>query len=83
MAQSVKGTRDLFGGELDWFQRIEDTVRRAFHRHGYSEIRTPILEEIEVFKRSVGESSDIVHKEMYDFLDKGKRHVIEKTKEHA
>ncbi|NTV73220.1 MAG: histidine--tRNA ligase, partial [Holophaga sp.] len=75
MAQSVKGTRDLFGGELDWFQRIEDTVRRAFHRHGYSEIRTPILEEIEVFKRSVGESSDIVHKEMYDFFDKGKRHV--------
>jgi histidyl-tRNA synthetase len=75
MAQSVKGTRDLFGNELDWFQRIEDTARRAFHRHGYSEIRTPILEEIEVFKRSVGESSDIVHKEMYDFFDKGKRHV--------
>jgi len=75
MAQSVKGTRDLFGNELDWFQRIEDTARRAFHRHGYWEIRTPILEEIEVFKRSVGESSDIVHKEMYDFFDKGKRHV--------
>jgi len=75
MAQSVKGTRDLFGNELDWFQRIEDTARRTFHRHGYWEIRTPILEEIDVFKRSVGESSDIVHKEMYDFLDKGKRHV--------
>ncbi|BDU78595.1 histidine--tRNA ligase [Mesoterricola sediminis] len=75
MAQSVKGTRDLFGKELDWFQRIEDTARRAFHRHGYREIRTPILEEIEVFKRSVGESSDIVHKEMYDFVDKGGRHV--------
>ena len=75
MVQSVKGTRDLFGNELDWFQRIEDTARRAFHRHGYWEIRTPILEEIDVFKRSVGESSDIVHKEMYDFLDKGKRHV--------
>ncbi len=75
MAQSVKGTRDLFGNELEWFQRIEDTARRAFHRHGYSEIRTPILEEIEVFKRSVGESSDIVHKEMYDFKDKGDRHV--------
>jgi histidyl-tRNA synthetase len=75
MAQSVKGTRDLFGNELKWFQRIEDTARRAFQRHGYSEIRTPILEEIDVFKRSVGESSDIVHKEMYDFLDKGNRHV--------
>lgn len=75
MAQSVKGTRDLFGNDVRWFQRIEDTARRAFHRHGYGEIRTPILEEIEVFKRSVGESSDIVHKEMYDFMDKGNRHV--------
>ena len=75
MAQSVKGTRDLFGNELRWFQHIEDTAKRAFQRHGYAEIRTPILEDIEVFKRSVGESSDIVHKEMYDFLDKGGRHV--------
>jgi histidyl-tRNA synthetase len=75
MAQSVKGTRDLFGNDIAWFQRIEDTARRAFLRHGYGEIRTPILEEIEVFKRSVGESSDIVHKEMYDFRDKGDRHV--------
>ena len=75
MAQSVKGTRDLFGNELRWFQHIEDTAKRAFQRHGYAEIRTPILEDIEVFKRSVGESSDIVHKEMYDFQDKGGRHV--------
>lgn len=75
MAQSVKGTRDLFGVEMKWFQTIEDTARRVFAAHGYGEIRTPILEEIEVFKRGVGESSDIVHKEMYDFLDKGGRHV--------
>lgn len=76
MAQSVKGTRDLFGNEVKWFQRIEDTAHRMFRRHGYEEIRTPILEEIEVFKRSVGESSDIVNKEMYDFVDKGGRHVV-------
>ena len=76
MAQSVKGTRDLLGNEMKWFQRIEDTARRIFHRHGYEEIRTPILEEIDVFKRSVGESSDIVNKEMYDFVDKGGRHVV-------
>ena len=75
MAQSVKGTRDLFGNDVRWFQHIEETARRVFQRHGYEEIRTPILEEIEVFKRSVGESSDIVHKEMYDFMDKGNRHV--------
>jgi histidyl-tRNA synthetase len=76
MAQAVKGTRDLFGNEMKWFQRIEDTARRVCSRHGYEEIRTPILEEIEVFKRSVGESSDIVNKEMYEFMDKGGRHVV-------
>nr|WP_320131417.1 histidine--tRNA ligase [uncultured Holophaga sp.] len=76
MAQSVKGTRDLFGNDVRWFQHIEEKARKCFHAHGYEEIRTPILEEIEVFKRSVGESSDIVHKEMYDFMDKGNRHVV-------
>jgi histidyl-tRNA synthetase len=68
--------RDLFGGELRWFQHIEDTARRVFGRHGYGEIRTPILEELDVFKRSVGESSDIVNKEMYQFTDKGGREVV-------
>ncbi len=76
MAQSVKGMRDLFGKELRWFQRIEDTARRAFERHGYREIRTPILEESEVFHRGVGESSDIVSKEMYEFTDRGGRKVV-------
>ena len=75
MAQSVKGTRDLFGNELRWFQHIERTTRRAFSRHGYTEIRTPILEDISIFQRSIGESSDIIHKEMYDFIDKGGRHI--------
>jgi histidyl-tRNA synthetase len=76
MAQSVKGMRDLFGAEMRWFQHIEETARRVFGRHGYGEIRTPILEELEVFKRSVGESSDIVNKEMYQFTDKGGRDVV-------
>jgi histidyl-tRNA synthetase len=74
-SSSVKGMRDLFGGELAWFQRIEDTAARTFARHGYREIRTPILEHTEVFKRSVGDSSDIVNKEMYEFEDKGGRSV--------
>ena len=76
MAQSVKGMRDLFGAELRWFQHIEETARRVFGQHGYGEIRTPILEELDVFKRSVGESSDIVNKEMYQFTDKGGREVV-------
>lgn len=76
MAQSVKGMRDLFGAELRWFQHIEETARRVFGRHGYGEIRTPILEELEVFHRSVGETSDIVNKEMYEFTDRGGRQVV-------
>lgn len=76
MAQSVKGMRDLFGAELRWFQHIEETAHRVFGRHGYGEIRTPILEELDVFKRSVGESSDIVNKEMYEFADRGGRQVV-------
>jgi len=76
MAQSVKGMRDLFGAELRWFQHIEETARRVFGRHGYGEIRTPILEDLDVFKRSVGESSDIVNKEMYQFTDRGGREVV-------
>ncbi|MCL1893308.1 MAG: histidine--tRNA ligase [Holophagaceae bacterium] len=76
MVLAVKGTRDLFGTELQWFQWIESICHRCMQCHGYSEIRTPILEELEVFKRSVGESSDIINKEMYDFIDKGGRHVV-------
>jgi histidyl-tRNA synthetase len=76
MAQSVKGMRDLYGSELRAFRVVEDTARAAFARHGYEEIRTPILEYTEVFKRSVGESSDIVNKEMYAFKDRGDREVV-------
>lgn len=75
MSSSVKGMRDLLGDELRWFQRIEESAHRIFSAHGYREIRTPILEYTEVFKRSVGDSSDIVNKEMYEFLDKGDRSV--------
>jgi len=75
MTQSVKGTRDLFDNELNWFQHIECAAKHIFKKHGYKEIRTPILEDINIFKRSIGESSDIVHKEMYDFIDKGGRHI--------
>ena len=75
MAQSVKGTRDLFGNELTGSSTSRIPPGGPSAATATGEIRTPILEEMEVFKRSVGESSDIVHKEMYDFLDKGGRHV--------
>jgi histidyl-tRNA synthetase len=68
--KSVKGTRDLLPPETRLWAAVEETARRVFGTYGYEEIRTPVLEETDLFVRSVGETTDIVGKEMYTFLDK-------------
>jgi histidyl-tRNA synthetase len=68
--KSVKGTRDFLPPETRLWSAVEETARRVFDTYGYEEIRTPVLEETDLFVRSVGESTDIVGKEMYTFLDK-------------
>ncbi|HXO20743.1 MAG TPA: histidine--tRNA ligase [Thermoanaerobaculia bacterium] len=68
--QSVKGTRDLLPPETAVWAAVEAVARRVFGIYGYGEIRTPVLEETELFVRGVGESTDIVGKEMYTFADK-------------
>ena len=73
--QKPRGTIDYFGSELDNLKYIEDTIKHLAFLYGYSEIRTPIFEHTEVFIRSVGESSDIVTKEIYNFKDKGGRDI--------
>src|SRR3989338_130377 len=73
--ESVKGMEDLFFGEVEKWQFLEDLSRTFFEAHGFREIRTPIVELVELFKRSIGEASDIVHKEMYAFEDRGGRHL--------
>lgn len=72
---SVKGTRDLLPPETRLFRRVEEVAAAVFALHAFEEIRTPVLEPTELFVRSVGESSDIVHKEMYTFVDRGGRSV--------
>lgn len=67
---SVKGTRDLLPAETAVWAAVEATARRVFGSYGYGEIRTPVLEETELFVRGVGETTDIVGKEMYTFADK-------------
>lgn len=69
----VKGTRDLLPTETAVWAAVETTARQVFERYGYGEVRTPILEETELFVRGVGEATDIVGKEMYTFVDKGGR----------
>ena len=73
--QRPKGTNDILPGESEKWQTIEQTARKLFDQYQFHEIRTPIFEHIEVISRSVGDTTDIVTKEMYDFHDKGDRHI--------
>ncbi len=69
--QPVRGTHDFLPEDMRRFRRVVDTARAAAERYGYLEIATPIFEFSEVFKRTLGDTSDIVTKEMYSFADKG------------
>ena len=68
--RAVKGTRDLLPPESEKYAAVEAIAREVFAGYGYGEVRTPVLESTELFARSVGETTDIVHKEMYTFLDR-------------
>lgn len=67
----VKGFNDILPGDSSLWQFIEETARRVFSRYGFSETRVPIVEKTELFCRSIGDTTDIVEKEMYTFSDKG------------
>lgn len=71
--QKPKGTQDLLPGVVERWQYIEETARHLCRRFNYKEVRTPIFEQTELFRRGVGETSDVVEKEMYTFDDKGNR----------
>ncbi len=73
--QKPKGTVDILPDQIMVWQKIEKIARRVFRAYGYQGVRTPLFENYNVFVRSVGDTSDIVTKEMYDFDDKGGRHI--------
>lgn len=73
--QRPKGTNDILPGNSEKWQFLEETARLLFQDYRFQEIRTPLFEHYEVVARSVGDTSDIVSKEMYDFYDKGQRHI--------
>lgn len=75
MINVPKGTKDVLPSESYKWQYVENTARETARIFGASEIRTPTFEHTEVFLRGVGETTDIVNKEMYTFLDKGGRSV--------
>lgn len=71
--QGFPGMDDILPGEIEKWQWIEEKARVFFDASGFKEIRTPILEPTELFVRSIGRASDIVHKEMFSFKDRGER----------
>jgi histidyl-tRNA synthetase len=68
--QAVRGMNDILPDETPTWQYLEETARRLLAAYGYSEIRLPVVEKTELFKRSIGEVTDIVEKEMYTFEDR-------------
>jgi histidyl-tRNA synthetase len=68
---AVKGFNDILPDESGRWQYIEQTARRVFELNGFGEIRVPVMEKTELFCRSIGDTTDIVEKEMYTFTDKG------------
>jgi histidyl-tRNA synthetase len=66
----IKGTKDIFGEEVKYWEYIENTAKKLFKIYGYKEIRTPLIEKTELFSRGIGQETDIVQKEMYTFDDK-------------
>ncbi len=72
---AIKGFSDILPGEVEVWQAVEATARQIFKAYNFSEIRIPILEKTELFSRSIGETTDIVEKEMYTFEDRDSRSV--------
>ena len=73
--KAIRGMNDLLPGTSGTWRFVESTVRDVIESYGYQEIRVPILEQTELFRRSIGEVTDIVEKEMYTFLDRNEESV--------
>lgn len=73
LTTAPRGTQDILPGQVEKFHHVEDTFRRICRLHSFQEIRTPMFEHTELFKRAVGEETDIVQKETYTFNDRSDR----------
>ncbi|HHY64469.1 MAG TPA: histidine--tRNA ligase, partial [Clostridiaceae bacterium] len=73
--QAPKGTRDILPEEVNQWNYVEQVFSDVCRKFGYSEIRIPVFEHTELFQRGVGDTTDIVQKEMYTFPDKAGRSI--------
>ena len=76
MIQKIKGTMDILPSETPLFRYIEGVMREEAEKYGYGEIRTPTFENTELFVRGVGDTTDVVQKEMYTFADREENRSI-------
>lgn len=76
MISRLRGTYDILPADIEYWHFIEEKARVLFDNANYAEMRTPIIEQKELFQRGVGQSTDIVNKEMYSFKDQGKRDLV-------
>lgn len=74
--QRPRGTQDILPDQTPIWHRVEAAAHRVAQSYGYREIRTPVFEHAEVFRRGVGDATDIVEKEMYEFEDRGGRKLV-------
>lgn len=75
ITQAIKGTQDVLPKESYKVRFLEDSMRTVAESYGFKEIRTPVFEHTELFQRGVGDTTDVVQKEMYTFNDKGERSI--------
>lgn len=75
LTNAPRGTKDILPAQIDNWIALENKIRDMCKIYGYKEIRTPIFEHTELFKRGIGEGTDVVDKEMYTFMDKGDRSI--------
>ena len=73
--QPLRGTKDILPNEIETWEYLEKIATNVIEANNYKRIQTPIIEKTELFKRSIGNFTDIVNKEMYNFLDQGKRDI--------
>lgn len=73
--RALRGTKDIFGQDIKAWHKLEHIIRGLCSDFGFEELRTPVFEYTNLFQRGVGETTDIVQKEMYTFIDKGKNNI--------
>ena len=75
LTQAPRGTKDILPDSVERWRYVEEKIRELCGRFGYREIRTPLFEHTELFQRGIGDTTDVVEKEMYTFLDRGGRSI--------